>query len=220
MKRIGSISLPMSPFPQGSTIQCQDRPPRPMISSTGKSESIVPSFPRCIDCSPRGSLFSHLTQNTYGIGTVKCLGEAESRTERWRLRYKGLELNRGPLILILVSWTTSGDLPTSSLGDCVCRPLVRGHVKVLNTSSPLWLVSHAHSPQMASVSLCRWLARPPADSAGLREGIQIRVFQGTTLGNTNRKFSAPSHALQDWEKAKEVKNFSIKGTRGVELVHP
>ena len=41
----------------------------------------------------------------------------EQRSEYFR--HKDLELNKGPLILVLVSWTPSGNLPTGQLGCCL-----------------------------------------------------------------------------------------------------
>lgn len=73
-----------------------------MISSTGESENIVTDLQSYIGWNPRGSIFSP-NQNTQGIGTQnteeispdQCLGEAASRTQKWRIRYQSLEFKKG-----------------------------------------------------------------------------------------------------------------------------
>lgn len=72
--------LLVSPVPQSSTAQCQERTPQPAIYPTGKVRvKCVFNFPNLLGCCTGGPLLSCPTQHTKGSARMNTLGTARSR---------------------------------------------------------------------------------------------------------------------------------------------
>lgn len=70
-------------------------------------------------------------------------------------------------------------------------------------------ITHTHTPWAMSVSFYRRLVNTRKNCAGLEESTQAWAFS-SALGKANGRLSAPSLALQDWEKTYSLKNSSPK----------